>query len=235
MNLNSETDAERISGQLLKSFCKTVGILSRNKTTQVIYPRGASPGAQLFTGNFFSNLILANSVLMHGQGSMKTVKLLLASFDRRTNNLVEMVVRDACFGRAIVECVRTARIDELYFFATRDEYDFIVVAPNHLMPEPSRKTEQVTLEESLRTIHRIKLQTAAPVIAVSVARESELATIQAGAEAALGLCFTREALEFEVQRVLNLPPQAEPQPEVSVPASGSFLRALHRLLSPRTP
>src|SRR5262249_3724924 len=150
-----------------------------------IFPGCAGRGKG--TRGIFSFLTLANGVLLQAQGSMKIVKLLLASFDRRTNNLVEVVVRDACFGRAMVECVRTTRIDELFFRATREEFDFIVVAPDHLVPEPSRKTEQVTMDESLRTIHRIKLQSTVPVIAVSVPKAYELMAIQAGAEAALGL------------------------------------------------
>jgi len=164
---------------------------------------------------------------------MKTVRLLLGGFERRTNNLVETVARDACFGQAVVDCVRTTRIDELFFLANRHDFDLIIVAPDHLVPEPSRKMPHVSIEESFRTIRRIKNQTVVPIITVCVPPAHELTAIEAGAEAALGLFFKPEALESEVRRVLNLPAQIEAPPQLSL--AGALLRALQRLVVPRTP
>jgi len=128
---------------------------------------------------------------------MKTVKLLLANSDRRSSNLSEVVIRDLCFERAIVECTRTSRIDEFLFLGTREQFDLIIVAPDHLVPEPSRKMAHVPVDEALRGIRRIKRQCAAPMIAVCVPAGYESALIEAGAAAALGLFFRSEALEVE--------------------------------------
>ena len=165
---------------------------------------------------------------------MNTIRLLLATFERRTNNLVEVVARDACFGQAVVNCVRTSRIDELFSLATRHDFDVIIVAPDHLVPEPSRKTSHVAIEESLRTIQRIKNQTGTPVIAVCVPQGFEIAAIEAGAEIALGLFFKAEALEAEIRRVLNLSQPVQAAPQIRVSLAGAFWRALQRFVIPRT-
>jgi len=165
---------------------------------------------------------------------MKAVKLLLANFERRTNNLVEVVVRDACFGHGLVECVRTNRIDEFLLLGTRDEFDLIIVAPDHLVPEPSRKTGHVSVDESLRAIRRIKRKSTAPIIAVCAPKAFDLALIEAGAEAALGLFFKPEALELEVRRVLKVPEQVEAPTQVRLSLGAAFLRGLQRLIIPGT-
>ncbi len=160
---------------------------------------------------------------------MKSVKLLLANSDRRSSNLIEVVVRDVCFERAVVECTRTSRIDEFLFLGTREQFDLIVVAPDHLMPEPSRRTAQVSLDEALRGIRRIKRQSSAPLIAVCVPQGYEPVLIEAGAAATLGLFFRSEAIEAEVRRVLTLPEQVEVAPQVRWSLAGALLRGLQRL------
>jgi len=161
---------------------------------------------------------------------MKTVKLLLASFDKRTNNLVEAVVRNVCFGRAMVDCCNTTRIDKLYFMALRDDFDLIVIAPDHLMPEPSRKTDLVPLEESWQMIRRLKAECRIPILAVSVPKAARNAALEAGAVAELGLFFKSEALEEEVRSNLYLPEAVEAAPEEKVPVTNSFWRGLQRFI-----
>ena len=160
---------------------------------------------------------------------MTTVKLLLANSDRRSSNLSEVVIRDLCFERAIVECTRTSRIDEFLFLGTREQFDLIIVAPDHLVPEPSRKMAHVPVDEALRGIRRIKRQCAAPVIAVCVPAGYESALIEAGADAALGLFFRSEALEAEIRNVMTLPERVEATPQTRWSLVGGFLRGLQRL------
>ena len=160
---------------------------------------------------------------------MKTVKLLLANSDRRSSNLIEVVIRDVCFERAVVECTRTSRIDEFLFLGTREEFDLIIVAPDHLVPEPSRKTAQVSVDEAVRGIRRIKRHSSPPLIAVCVPQGYESVLIEAGAEGTLGLFFRSEALEREVRRVLTLPERVEAAPRVRWSLVGTLLRGLQRL------
>ncbi len=165
---------------------------------------------------------------------MKTVKLLLANSDRRSSNLIEVVIRDVCFERAVVECTRTSRIDEFLLLGTREEFDLIIVAPDHLVPEPSRKTAHVSLDESARSIRRIKRHSSAPVIAVCVPKGHESFLIEAGAEATLPLFFGSEALETEISRVLTLPERIEAVPQVRGSLVSALLRSLQRLSMPKS-
>src|SRR5258708_38568739 len=114
---------------------------------------------------------------------------------------MEVGIRDVCFERAVVECTRTNRIGEFLFLGTREQFDLIIVAPDHLVPEPSRKTEHVSLDEPLRGIRRIKRHSCAPLIAVCTPQGCESVLIEAGAKATLGLFFRSEELDTEVRRV----------------------------------
>src|SRR5258708_3436126 len=160
---------------------------------------------------------------------MKNIKLLLANSDRRSSNLIEVVIRDVCFERAIVECTRTRRIDEFLLLGTRVQFALIIVAPDHLVPELSRKTAHVPVVEAVHGIRRIKRRSSAAVISVCVPQGCESVLIEAGAEATLGLFFRSEALEAELRRVLVLPEQIEAAPQVRWSLVGALLRGLQRL------
>jgi hypothetical protein len=160
---------------------------------------------------------------------METINVLLASTERRTNNLIQTVVLDVCYDRAAVNCLQTGRVDELQARGGREGFDLVVVCPGHLVAEPSRRSKTVTTAEAAQAIKRIKLWRSVPIIAVAVARDDEPLLLDAGADSVLGTPFNGDALRVELGRLLILPePEVAPEPE-----RGSFttffMRRLHLL------
>jgi hypothetical protein len=160
---------------------------------------------------------------------MKRLNLLLANMDRRTNNLIEAAVLDACFNQAAVQCTRTGRVDEMVHYGGHPAVQLIVVSPANLVAAPSRKGAPVTIEEVGGAIRSIKEHCATPVIVVNVPAAEELGLRQAGADVVMEGPFDREMLKAEVRQVLNLrePETAEPPARWSLAAL--FGRGLHRL------
>ena len=140
---------------------------------------------------------------------MKNVNLLLANCDQRINKIVEVVVHDVCYNQAVVHPRRTSRVDELLHLGSRDEFDLIIVAPEHLLAEPSRRVSFVSVAEVARAIRLIKARSASPIIAVGVAEEDEFGLLEAGAENSFGPLFDPEALKSAVRDVLKMPEQVE--------------------------
>jgi hypothetical protein len=174
---------------------------------------GNQPGDTGIRG-FFSFLTMAGVVLMPVQDNlMKTINVLLASADRRTNNLIQTLVLDVCYNRAAVNCVQTARVDELLARGSRACFDLVIVGPGHLVAEPSRRSKIVSTAEVAQAVGTIKLHSTVPIIAVAVSAEDGFPLLQAGADGVLGLPFSGDALRAEVVRLLPLPPPVnEPQP-----------------------
>ena len=158
---------------------------------------------------------------------MKTINLLLGNSDRRINNQVEVAVRDVCYDRAVVECYRTARLDEFIQRGSCEDFDLILMAPDHLLPGPVRRGSRDPIEEAVRAIRTIKEHRTVPIIGVAVPAEHELKVLMAGADNVFGAFFNAEVLKSEVRRVLNLAEIAE---ETSLAASSrpSFAETIMR-------
>src|SRR2546421_12800030 len=98
---------------------------------------------------------------------MDRITLLLANADRRTSNIVETAVLDVCYNQAVVECVRTARVDEFIQQSFLATYDLLIVAADGLPAEPSRRAGWVTVEEDARAVEAIKEHSSTPLLALS--------------------------------------------------------------------
>ena len=160
---------------------------------------------------------------------MKTINVLLAGTERRTNNVIQTVVLDVCYNRAAVNCFQTGRIDELLARGGREGFDLLVVSSGHLSPEPSRRSKVVSPFEVAQVLRTIKSQRCVPVIAITLSAEEETALSQAGADGVLGTPLNSDALRAEVIRLLPLP---QPAPE-SEPSRGSLFALLQRSLQLR--
>jgi hypothetical protein len=70
---------------------------------------------------------------------MESIKILLAGYDRRLNNMIEAAVLDVCFNHAAVHCTRSGRLEEFVRLAPHPEFDLVVLAGGNLLaglPEP---------------------------------------------------------------------------------------------------
>jgi len=160
---------------------------------------------------------------------MKTINLLLGNSDRRINNLVEVAARDVCYDRAVVECFKTADLDEFIQRGCVEEFDLIIIAPEHLRPGPVRRNTRNAIEEAVRAICTIKEHRQVPIIGVAVPAEHELRILMAGADNVFGVLFNDEVLKSELRRVLGLAEQAEVPPSPSRASfAGVLLRGLDR-------
>src|SRR6266550_2949741 len=139
---------------------------------------------------------------------MKNLSLLLANSDRRINNIVEAVVHDVCYNQAVVHSRRTSRVDELLHLGSRDEFDLVIVAPDYLLAEPSRRVSYVCVSEVARAIRLIKQRSSSAIMAVAVAEEDQVQMLEAGAENAFGPLFNPELLKSAVRVVLRMPESA---------------------------
>ncbi len=161
---------------------------------------------------------------------MKTVNLLIASSNRRINNLVEAAVHDVCYDQAVVQCIRVSGVDELLRASTCNWLDLIMVAPDALIPAQNRRA-RVTVEQTAKAIRVLKSQNSTPVLALEVAPENHLALLEAGADNAFAFPVDSEALKTEVRRLLSLAEQAEP----AAPGGWSlFLGFLRGALRPKS-
>jgi hypothetical protein len=140
---------------------------------------------------------------------MKTINLLLGNSDRRINNLIEVAVRDVCYDLAVVECYRTARLDEFTQRGCCEGFDLIVIAPGHLAPGLVKRTPRDPIEEAVRAIRAIKEHRTVPILGVAVPAEHELRMLMAGTDNVFGAFFNVEVMKSEVRRVLNLAEKVE--------------------------
>ena len=134
---------------------------------------------------------------------MKNIHLLLANTDRRTNNLVEAAVLDACFERAAVDCTRVARLGDLAKCGSYSGNDLIVIAPHHLLGESGRGTSSARVEDVCEAIEQLKYRASVPILAVNVSPQAEAALIAAGADAVFGAPVDIGAFKNEVRDALS--------------------------------
>lgn len=162
---------------------------------------------------------------------MKKVTLLIANSERGLSNLIERLVLDACYNQAIVETTRIGQADELVQLASSGAYQLVIVAADNLLPPPGLRNSWVSADEAVRAIHAVRSRSGAPVIAVSVFPDNEVALMEAGVECVVRLPFDGEKLKLEVRRALRM---ADPVEE-SKPSRWSLhelvLRGLQRLKS----
>ena len=160
---------------------------------------------------------------------MRKVNLLLGNSDRRLNNIIEVGVHDVCYNQAVVDCVRTSRIDEFLRHGCREGFDLIIVAPENLTADPSRRCAPVSLREVLGGLEIIRSKRSTPILAVAVQPEDELRLLEAGAENAFGLLFDPEPLKSEVRRILQLAVVGEEIPAPRWSLAGALLSGWQRL------
>jgi hypothetical protein len=171
---------------------------------------------------------------------MKKIHLLLGSSDRRISNLIEITVRDACYGQGVVDFYRSLKLDDFKLRGCVEEHDLIIVTPQHLLPGLVRRNPQNMIEEAVRAIESIKEHRPVPVIAVGVSEEDELRFLMAGADNVFPIFFNADALKVEVARVLGLTEQlaveeTSPANRGASSWSGFFARGFERLIQrPKT-
>ena len=159
---------------------------------------------------------------------MKSLNLLLACSDRRINNTVEVVVHDVCYNQAVVRSRRTSRIDELLHLGCRNEFNLIIVAPGHLLAEPSRRVAHISVGEVTRAIRLIKARCPSPILAVAVNEEDELGLLQAGADNTFPPLFDPEVLKSSVRDVLRMPEHIERDSNIRWSLADAFVRGWQR-------
>ena len=136
---------------------------------------------------------------------MKTLHVVLGNTDRAANNRIEAMLHDVCFERAVIECARTARSDEMVRLACCQWMDLVVFAPDNLLPTPGLRRGSGPFAEALRTAAVIRSESQVPMIAIGVSEHNKLELLEAGVNLALGIPFPAEAFRREAESLLNLP------------------------------
>ncbi|HEV2394000.1 MAG TPA: hypothetical protein VG146_16730 [Verrucomicrobiae bacterium] len=157
---------------------------------------------------------------------MDTINVLLANADRRTNNLIEAMILDVCFNQAVVHFVRALRIDEFATAGSRAAFDLILVSPDNLLPEATRRNGSVGIEEVTSAVREIKRRHKNPIVAFSVPTDAEYYMTEAGAEVVLGRPFAMDSLRAEVRRLLRMPAHVHEVVEVPAPNRWAFAQRL---------
>jgi hypothetical protein len=160
---------------------------------------------------------------------MKTVNLLLASSDRRVNNIVEAAVRDVCFEQAVVECTRATGVDEFLRQSNSGWVDLIMVEPDNLLPTSKRRGLRPSLEQAADAIRSLKSQRSTPVVALNVAPQNQMALLEAGVDNTFAFPLDSDALKTELRRLLNLSEPVEAAPSSGWSLAGSLRRGWQRL------
>ena len=178
---------------------------------------------------WFSFLILPMPVLFHASKNMRTVNLLVGTSERRLNNLIETLVLDVCYNQAAVQSTRTMRADEFSRQGCSPSFQLIIVAPDNLLPAPSRRGSRVAIEDITDAARVIKNRCGTPMIALSVSEEEDVALWEAGVDSVLRLPLNSEHLKNEVRRLLRIPELVEkPVPETPAANRWSLAATLSR-------
>jgi len=160
---------------------------------------------------------------------MNSVYVLLANSDRRTNNIIEVAIRDACYEQVHLECLTTFRLDEVLHRGCSDEFALIFLAADNLISGPPRYASHCGPSDVARAIRTIKKVRPVSIMAVGVLPQDEPLLLEAGAERVFGILLDRDELKAEVRRALNLPePVAEAESSRWSLTSG-LLRGFQRL------
>ena len=142
---------------------------------------------------------------------MKSVYVLLANSNRRTNNLIEVAIRDACYEQVHIECLTTNQLDEVLHRGSSDEVELIFLASDNLVSGPPRHASHCSPADVSRAIRALKKMRSVCIMAVGVLPQDEPLLLEAGADKVFGLLLDRGDVRTEVRRALNL---LEPVAEV---------------------
>ena len=162
---------------------------------------------------------------------MRRINILLASAERRTSNALEAMVLDVCYEQVVAEITRTARIDELVNYGSRDGVALILITADHLLAEPSRRGAMVTNTEVLRAIRLIREHRTTPILAATLSSANEPALVDAGADfVSTGVVLNSDHIKPQLRRFLQLTVLAE-QVSPARCSFGAWLRGYLRLKS----
>src|SRR5258706_10938761 len=103
-------------------------------------------------------MILAGRVLLRARRGMKKLNILLVNSSRDGSNVIEALVRDVCYNRAIVECTRTARVDEFLRMICCEWLDLIIMPPDNLLPGTNHRRFLGSMAEAIRAVQAIRNQ-----------------------------------------------------------------------------
>ena len=163
---------------------------------------------------------------------MKTYNILIGNCEELLSAFIETLFREACGGRAKVECTRTGRVGEFIQLACEGDFDLVIQVPHNLFPEVSAPTPIGLIGESIRAIRAIKAQRPAPIITVLAVEERaryEPILLEAGADCVLELPFGGDELRDAVGRILRLPARQERAPGKPWFFAGVLMRGFRRL------
>jgi CheY-like chemotaxis protein len=143
---------------------------------------------------------------------MKKVNLLLGNCEDVVNDLLQATVEEVCAGRAEVNCIRTAQLDEFIRKGRDPLLDLVILIPNNLLTETNGHAAASRLGAGVRAIQAIKSESSTPVIAIPVfddrSREEPL-ILEAGADRVIELPFQRDELVGAVGQLLRLPARSQ--------------------------
>lgn len=165
-------------------------------------------------------------------GKMKTYRILLGNCEGLLNDFIEALFQEVCEGKAVVQCIRTARAGDLIRQACDKEFDLVVQVPHNLFPEVSASTPIGFIGEAIRSIRTIKSKRSAPVVAIVAPEERskyEPLLLEAGADCVLELPFDGDQLTSAVGRLLQLPARLEHFQSKRWFFAGVLMRGLRRL------
>lgn len=160
---------------------------------------------------------------------MKNLNLLLANPDRRVNTLIEVMIRDLCYDLAVVNVTRVSRLDEFAHFATRHDFDLVIVAPESLQPAPKQAASPHIFQDAVRQIRHAKNPRVLPILAISVSSQNEMDFTAAGVDCVLGLPFRFDDLKTAVRNFWNLPQETTDEPSARGALAMLWQRGLQRL------
>jgi len=135
---------------------------------------------------------------------MHRVYVLLGNSDRRTNNLIEVAIRDACYEQLHVECLTTNRLDEVLHLGNSDKFGLIFLASHNLVSGPPRRALHCSCADVAEAIRTLKKTRPVCIMGVGVLPQDEPLLLEAGADKVFGILLDRTKLQAEVRRALNL-------------------------------
>src|ERR1041385_68480 len=139
---------------------------------------------------------------------MKRLHVLLASSDHAAVNRIEALVHDLCFDRVMVECKRTARLDDFKKLSRCRWIDLVIFSPENLLGS-GKPGLRYLLDETLHSVRQVRSQRFLPFVAFGVSEENATEVLEAGVEVVVGPVWAREQLGTELGRVLKLPARVE--------------------------
>jgi DNA-binding NarL/FixJ family response regulator len=160
---------------------------------------------------------------------MKNLNLLLANPDRRVNTLIEVMIRDLCYNRAIVNVITVTRLDEFTDLASRHDFDLAIVAPDSLRPPPKHAASPRLFPDAIRQIRERKNHYVLPILAMAVSPQNEMAVTSTGVDCVLGLPFRFDDLKSAVRSFWNLPEETIAESETRGVLAALWQRSLQRL------